>query len=119
MSVPPDQMMMGGPPPMGGGGPSGIPPNLLPFASTQPGGIEQLAGPLLAQQQLDMQALKRQQLEAVMAVVMQNMAQMPNPAAEAAQVEPSAPMDGAALGGPPDPSLATSGAPDPIGQGGY
>jgi hypothetical protein len=112
-------MMMGGPqPPMSG--PSGIPPNLLPFASTQPGGIEQLAGPLLAQQQLDMQALKRQQLEAVMAVVMQNMAQMPNPAAEAAQVEPSAPLDGAAQGGPgaADRSLG-GGPPDPMGQGGY
>lgn len=113
MSVPADQM--GGPPPpqMGGGGGGMLPPNLLPFASVQPGGIEALAAPLLAQQQMDMQALKRQQLEAVMAVVMQNMAQMPNPAAEAAQVEPSAPMDGAQVGGPPDPSLMGGGAPGP------
>lgn len=115
MSVPAEQM---GGPPMGappmGGGPSGIPPNLLPFASTQPGGIAALAGPLLAQQQLDMQALRRQQLEAVMAVVMQNMAQMPNPAAEAAQVEPSPPMDGAQMA--PDPSMGGAGGPpDPYG----
>lgn len=114
MSVPAGQMG-GPPPPQMGGGPSGLPPNLLPFASTQPGGIEQLAAPLLAQQQMDMAALRRQQLEAVMAVVMQHMAQMPNPAAEAAQVEPSAPMDGAQIGGPPDPSLSGGGPPDPYG----
>lgn len=87
---------MGGPP-MGGGG---LPPNLLPFASTQPGGIQELAAPLLAQQQMDREALQKQQLEAVMAVVMQQMQQMPNPAAEAAQTEPSAPMS-SGPGAPP------------------
>src|SRR3954469_14110610 len=106
MSYPDPANAMGGPP-MGGppmappmGGP--LPPNLLPFASTQPAGVQELAGPLLAQQQMDMEALKKQQLEAVMAVVMQQMQQMPNPAAEAAQVEPSAPMSSEA-GAPPAP----------------
>lgn len=94
---PPDPMAAMGGPPMG---PAGLPPNLLPFASTQPGGVQSLAGPLLAQQQMDREALQKQQLEAVMAVVMQQLQQMPNPAAEAAQVEPSMPMSSAA-GAPP------------------
>jgi hypothetical protein len=98
-------------------GPSGIPPNLLPFASTQPGGIEALAAPLLAQQALDAEALRKQQLEAVMAVVMQHMAQMPNAAAQAAQVEPSPPMDGTMGAGPTDPSLGGTGGPPDQGAG--
>jgi hypothetical protein len=100
-------------------GPSGIPPNLLPFASTQPGGIATLAAPLLAQQAMDAEALRRQQLEAVMAVVMQHMAQMPNLAAQQAQVEPSPPMDvgGAqAAGGPPEPN-PPAGPSGPVGPG--
>ena len=113
MSVPPDQMMMGGPP----AGPPGMgampPPNLLPFASTQPGGVMALAGPLLQQQALDLEAVKKQQLEALMGVVMQAMAQMPNPAAEAAQTEPSQPLDGTQMGGPATEGLAAGGPPDP------
>lgn len=93
---------MGGPP-MGGGG--GLPPNLLPFASTQPGGITQLAAPLLAQQQMDREALQKQQLEAVMAVVMQQMQQMPNPAAEAAQTEPGPPISSSPGAPAPNDSL--------------
>lgn len=94
---------------MGMGAP---PPNLLPFATTQPGGVMALAGPLLAQQQMDQEALKKQQLEALMGVVMQAMQQMPNPAAEAAQTEPSAPMDGTQGMTPTDPSLMGGSTPD-------
>lgn len=120
MSVPADQMM-GGPPmpagPAGPGMPAGPPPNLLPFASTQPGGIMALAAPLLQQQNMDLEAVKQQQLEALMGVVMQAMQQMPNPAAQAAQTEPSAPLDGTQpMAG--DPSLANTGQPDTTGYAG-
>lgn len=91
------------------------PPSLLPFPSTQPAGIAQLAGPLLQQQQMDRQAFEQQQLEQLMGVVMQAMQQMPNPAAQAAQTEPSAPMDGTA-GGEADPSVVAAG--DSGGSGG-
>lgn len=122
MSVPPDQMMaqqgppMGAPPPgMGMGGP---PPSLLPFASTQPGGIMALAGPLLQQQQMDQEALKQQQLEQLMGVVMQALQQQPNPLAEAAQTEPSAPLDGTAPGEATDPSVMAGGNTGPDAYGG-
>lgn len=95
-------------------GGSQMPPNLLPFASTQPGGIQALIAPLLQQQEADLEALKQQQLEAVMGVVMQAMQEMPNPAAEAAQTEPSAPMDGSQLGGP-DPGGGPYGPDDGTG----
>lgn len=118
MSVPPDQMMQGGPPPGPPMGPpgmgAGMAPNLLPFASTQPQGVMALAGPLIAQQQQDQDQLKQQQLEALMGVVMQAMQQMPNPAAQAAQTEPSAPMDGTAPVSPEDDQLA-AGAPASTG----
>ena len=109
----------GGQPPMGGppGPGGGMAPNLLPFASTQPGGIEQLAGPLLQQQQIDLEAFKKQQLEGVMAVVMQHMAQQPNPLAQAAQTEPSPPMDGQP--GSPADDLPTGAPPASYGTGGY
>lgn len=122
MSVPPDQMMQGGPPmppqgPPGPGAPAGLPPNLLPFASTQPGGVMALAAPLLQQQQQDQDALKQQQLEALMGVVMQAMQQAPNPAAQAAQTEPSAPLDGTQPMTPGDPNL-NAGQPDAAGYAG-
>lgn len=119
MSVPPDQMMAppGPPGPPGMGGPplgtSMLPPNLLPFATTQPQGVTALAAPLLQQQQMDLEAFKQQQLETLMGVVMQSLQQMPNPAAEAAQTEPSAPMDGTGPMG--DAGLAPGGPPDPNG----
>lgn len=124
MSVPPDQMMQGGPPgpPMGapppGMGMGGPPPSLLPFASTQPGGIAALAGPLLQQQQTDLDSFKQQQLEQLMGVVMQALQQAPNPLAQAAQTEPSAPLDGTQPADAADPSVMTAGDPGSDAYGG-
>lgn len=118
MSVPADQMAPPGPPMgMPPGGMQMPPPNLLPFASTQPGGVAALAAPLLQQQQMDQEALRQQQLEALMGVVMQAIGQMPNPAAQAAQTEPSAPLDGTQPGST-DSVPTTSGPPDGTGYGG-
>lgn len=122
MGGPPMDQMDQGAPPMGPPGMAPpMAPNLLPFASTQPAGIAPLLAPLLQQQQMDQDALKKQQLEAVMALVMQQMQEMPNPAAEAAQVEPSQPLDGM----PSDPGsdlAGGGGGGDPMADqmaGGY
>lgn len=112
--MPQDPSMLGGPPPAPPGmGPPGMgapaAPSLLPFPTTQPGPTSQLLGPLMQQQAVDLQTFKQEQAQTALGIIMQAMQEMPNPAAEAAQVTPEAPME-SSQGAPPTDTLALAGA---------
>jgi hypothetical protein len=122
MSFMPQDPSLGGPPPGPGapppGGAPGPAPSLLPFPTTQPGPTMQLMAPYLQQQAIDLATFKQEQAQNAMGILMQAMQEMPNPAAEAAQVTPEQPMQSSQGAGPTD-TLALAGPSANAGGQGY
>jgi len=112
MSMMPGQGPAMGLPPAAGAAPPmpGLPPGAAPppammgrpqFPSLDPNYMAQLVAPVAQQMQADQDALKAQQ-QAVTGSLIDAMSAQPNPAAEAAMVEPGAPTSPL---GPPDDQL--------------
>lgn len=104
-----------GPPGM----PMGAPPMMAPapqYPSLDPAALAQALAPVQAMRTQDEAAFQAQQ-DAAMASVLQMMRQMPNPAAQAAMVEPGAPTSPLQDSGPsglaPDLGAAPAGSVPP------